>query len=91
MLLAEGVPTALFNHSRVLYLLESIVLYHLATIPAPILCVCVFAFMYVCVLLTCGCLQRPEDPPELELEVTVSHHVGGGNQTQILWKSSQCS
>lgn len=44
MLLAE-VPTALFNHSRVIYMLESIVLYHLATTPVPILCVCVTALL----------------------------------------------
>lgn len=28
------------------------------------------------------------DPPELELQVFVNHHVGNGNQTQVLRKKS---
>ena len=31
------------------------------------------------------------DPLELELQMVVSHLVGGANQSQVLWKSSQCS
>lgn len=27
----------------------------------------------------------------LKLQMVVSHHVGDGNQTWVLWKSSQCS
>jgi hypothetical protein len=29
--------------------------------------------------------------PSLELQAVVSHHVGGGNQTPVLCKSSKCS
>ena len=28
---------------------------------------------------------------ELELQVAVSHYVGAGNGTRVLWKSSECS
>jgi hypothetical protein len=30
-------------------------------------------------------------PLDLELHMIVSHHVGAGNLTWVLWKSSQCS
>lgn len=38
--------------------------------------------------------QRPEDtlgPLELELKTVVSYHVGDGNHTWVLWRSSHCS
>lgn len=28
---------------------------------------------------------------ELELQMVVSYHVGSGNQSQVLYKSSQCT
>jgi hypothetical protein len=31
------------------------------------------------------------DPVELESQMVVSSHVGAGNQTQVLWKTSQYS
>ena len=31
------------------------------------------------------------DPQELELQMVGGCHVGAENQTQVLWKSSQCS
>jgi hypothetical protein len=40
----------------------------------------------------CTCCQwRPEDGVGflvLEIQAIVSHHIGAGNQTQVLWKSS---
>ena len=35
--------------------------------------------------------KRVLDPLELELQMGVSHHVGAGNWTEVLYKSSQCS
>ena len=32
--------------------------------------------------------KRELDPLELELNMILSHHVGAGNGTQVLWKSS---
>lgn len=44
--------------------------------------------MYVpCVL---GDQKRAADPLELDLPMAGSHHVGVGNQTWVLWRSSQC-
>ncbi len=34
---------------------------------------------------------RVSNPMELELQTSMSCHVGVGNRTQVLWKSSQCS
>ena len=34
--------------------------------------------------------KRASDPVEPDLETAVSCSVGAGNQTQVLWKSSQC-
>lgn len=31
------------------------------------------------------------EPLELELQVATNHHVGAGNQTQVLWKRSHYS
>jgi hypothetical protein len=28
---------------------------------------------------------------KLELQIVINYHVGTGTQTEILWKSSQCS
>jgi hypothetical protein len=39
------------------------------------------------------CPQRPEEgirSLELEFQTVISCHVRAGNQTQVLWKSSQC-
>ena len=52
-----------------------------------------FAYMYVCVLHVCLYPRRPEKDVgslKLELQTVVSHHMEAGNQTQDLWKSSQC-
>jgi nuclear pore complex protein Nup62 len=60
---------------------------------------CVYISMHACAVLcvyicVCMCLvplearRGPQIPPELELEMVVSHHVGAGNWTQVLWKSS---
>lgn len=41
----------------------------------------------------CTCTKRGQkrnpNPLQLELQIFVSYHVGSGNQTQVLWKSSQ--
>jgi hypothetical protein len=29
------------------------------------------------------------EPPELEVLMSVNHHVGAGNSTQVLWNSSE--
>ena len=42
-------------------------------------------------LCPCGGKKRMTDSPSTELYMVVSHHVGAGNQTQFLWKSSQGS
>lgn len=39
----------------------------------------------------CGIPKKPLGPLELELQIVVSHYVGAGNLTQVVWKSSQCS
>lgn len=46
-----------------------------------------FACMYTCVSYVY--LVSPEVLDPLELEVVVSHHVGAGNQSWVLYKSSQ--
>ena len=38
-----------------------------------------------------GGQKRVLDPRELKLQRVVSYHVGGGNRTWVLWKSSQCA
>jgi hypothetical protein len=58
-------------------------------------CVCVVFCLGVCLLCVCmpgalGGQKRLPHPPELHLQTFVSHHVGAGNWTQVLWKSSQC-
>lgn len=45
--------------------------------------------MYVCVVPMEARIEA--DPLELDLLVFVSCAVGGGNQTQVLYRSSQCS
>lgn len=50
--------------------------------------------MYVCVACACSTREgqkRASDAPELQLQMTGSHHVGAGNQTQVFWKSTKCS
>ena len=40
------------------------------------------------------CPQRPEEgvrSPGTGVNRVVSHHVGAGNRTLVLWKSSQCA
>jgi hypothetical protein len=49
---------------------------------------------YVYALCVCNAHRGQKtvvDPLELRLQMTVSSHVGAENQTQVLWKSSQCS
>lgn len=43
-----------------------------------------FYFIYI------GVLLWVSGPLNLELQTVVSFHVGAGNGTQVLWKSSQC-
>ena len=50
--------------------------------------------MYLGVLPTyvCVCVYvRVLDPLELDLQIVVSCHMGAGNESRILWQSSQCS
>ena len=57
---------------------------------------CVWVFASVCIYLCITWIQCPWRPErasntlELELQMVVSHHVGARNQTQVLWKNSQC-
>lgn len=58
-----------------------------------ILCECPLAYMHVYHIYS---TQRGQGkalaPLEVEIQVTVSHHVDAGNRTQILFaKSSKCS
>ena len=39
---------------------------------------------------THGDQKRMLDALELDLHMVVSHHVGAGNWTQVLWKNSKC-
>lgn len=60
-----------------------------------ILCVCVFACMYVCVQTTCMSdvlrgQKKALNALEPELQVAVIHHEGAGNRTQAFYKSNQC-
>lgn len=53
-----------------------------------------FAFVFANVFCTwsaCGGQKRMLDALELELETVVSHHKGGGKQTQVLLQSSEYS
>lgn len=54
-----------------------------------------FASMHICVLCTLLSILRGQkralDTLELELQMAVSHYVGAGNQTLVLWKHSQWS
>ena len=54
-----------------------------------------FACMYVCI---CACVlharkgkKMASELPKLEIQVSVSHHVSGRNQTQVLDQSNKCS
>lgn len=52
------------------------------------ICVCVFVCfpcMYTCIICIVVSLEG------LELQMVISCHVGAGDQTQVLGKSSQCS
>jgi hypothetical protein len=52
-----------------------------------------FACIYVCVLYAYSThrdQRRVSDPLELELQLSVSCHVGAGNGTRVLCKSSCC-
>lgn len=54
-----------------------------------------FAYRYVytpCVYTPGACGGREKVPEVLELEsqMIVGHHMGDGDQTHVLWKSSQC-
>lgn len=54
--------------------------------------ICLYVCLYtVCMLSACGGQKRTSDPLEPELQMVVTHHVGAGNQTWDLWKSSQSS
>ena len=65
------------------------------------LCVCVCMLVCVCVCMcVCVCAQRYTVDSggqmmalvlELNLQMVVSHHVGSGNQIQVLCKSNKCS
>lgn len=51
-------------------------------------------YYYECFACTHVCAQRPELDircPTMELHRVMLHHVGAGNLTQALWKSTQCS
>ena len=53
-----------------------------------------FACMYVYaphVCSVCRSQKRASGPSRPKLQMVMSHCVGGGNCTQVLWKSSQCS
>lgn len=45
----------------------------------------------MCVPGACGGQRKVLDPPELELQVVVSHDIGAGDSTQILHKINKCS
>lgn len=50
--------------------------------------------MYICgsrIYSACRGLKRASKPLELELLMAVSHLEGTGNQTQVLYNSSECS
>lgn len=52
-------------------------------------------WLYVCAphacLVPAEARNRASDPLELELQIVLSHHVGAGNWTQVVCKSSICS
>ena len=39
----------------------------------------------------CEGQKRASNLLELEIQIVVSHHVGVGNRTQVIWRSSQYS
>jgi hypothetical protein len=59
------------------------------------LCMWVFCLLaYLCTTCMSGALggqKKMSDLLELKLWPIVSYHVGTGDQTQVFWKSSQCS
>ena len=42
-------------------------------------------------LVPAGDKKKASDPPKPESQMVVNPDVGAGNQTQVLWKRSQCS
>lgn len=56
------------------------------------LCECVYvSFCAPCVCMCPQWLKEGTRSPGIILQVVVSHPVGVGNQSQVLWKNSQCS
>ena len=57
---------------------------------------CYFIFINLCICLFFTCMlgvsrDKTLDLMELKLQIVLSHHVGAGNWTQVLWKSNKCS
>lgn len=60
-----------------------------------ILCIWVLPYIVclpsMCVPAACESQKRVSNALELQLWIVVSHHVGVGNRTQVVWKSGQYS
>lgn len=54
------------------------------------MCMCVGLSTYLCGVARGG-QKRASEPLELGFQGVPSHHGGAGSQTQVLWKSRQCS
>ena len=53
-----------------------------------------FLHLYLCTMSmpgVCGSHKRVLNFLKLELLMVMNHHAGSGNQTQVIWSSSQCS
>lgn len=48
------------------------------------------SYVHICVPEVYRRQKRVLDPPELELQTTVSHLRGTENQTQVLYKGNEC-
>lgn len=54
-------------------------------------CECLTACISVHCICTCEGLKKALDSPEVKLQTVVSHDGNAGNQTWVLWQSSECS
>ena len=50
-----------------------------------------FRLTYVFYVYECSVSMQARGGNQIPLQMVVSHHVGAGNWTQVLWKNSQCS
>lgn len=77
---------------RVAYNLQMFILFIFLALFLFYVFVC-YACMYACVpcvFLVPMVLEEDIGPFRTELQTGMSHHMGGGNQAQLIWNSNSC-